>query len=94
MNDHAALAGLPSPILHGTCTLALAVGAALAWAAGDPTGDQPDSLRRVRARFSGMVTMPAELELRAWRDDARQVRFEVASGATVVLRDGRLDFTP
>jgi hypothetical protein len=48
-------------------------------------------LRRVRARFSGMVTMPSTLELRAWRPSAREVRFEVVGpGHAPVLRDGRL----
>ncbi|MDQ1466648.1 MAG: hypothetical protein QOH10_1063 [Actinomycetota bacterium] len=82
----AARAGLPAPILHGTCTLAMAVSTALAWA-----GVAPHRLRRVRARFAGMVTMPSTLELRVSQPSAHEVRFEVVGrDHSPVLRDGRL----
>jgi MaoC like domain. len=87
----AVAAGLAAPILHGTCTLAMATSAALTWAGTE----RPDALRRIRARFSGMVAMPSALELRVWRPSAHEVCFEVVdSDHAPVLRDGRLTFTP
>jgi acyl dehydratase len=88
----AVAAGLAAPILHGTCTLAMATSAALAWA-----GIDGRSLRRVRARFSGMVPMPATLELRLGRATAPEpaVHFTVVDADhSPVLSGGRLDFTP
>jgi acyl dehydratase len=91
----AARAGLPSPILHGTCTLALATSAAMEWVGAGATDHEPGALRRVRAHFAGMVTMPSRLELRVWRRVPHEVHFEVVDDLhTVVLRDGRLDFSP
>ncbi len=56
----AARAGLPSIILHGTATLALAVSRiVVAEAGGDPA-----RVGRVAGRFGGMVTMPSDLRLR------------------------------
>lgn len=83
----AAAAGLPAPILHGTCTLAMAMSAAFSWAGVAA----PDAPRRVRARFVGMVRMPSTLELRVTQPSARAIHFDVfdAQGAAV-LRDGRL----
>lgn len=86
--EHAAAraAGLPAPILHGTCTLGLATSAALAWA-----GIEGSALRRIRVRFSGMVAMPSTLAVRVWRSSAHELRFEVVdSDRQPVLRDGRL----
>jgi acyl dehydratase len=79
---YARAAGLPGIILHGTATLALSVSRLLAH-----YGLEPRSLRRVRCRFSGMVLMPATLEVRAARDQAT-VAFETAnpSGAPVITR--------
>jgi acyl dehydratase len=83
----AVAAGLPAPILHGTCTLAMATSAALAWVGVD----SPVAPRRVRARFTGMVRMPSTLELRVWRPSPPEVCFEVVdSDHTPVIRDGRL----
>jgi acyl dehydratase len=83
----AAAAGLPAPILHGTCTLAMATSAALALAGvADASGP-----RRITARFAGMVLMPSSLELRMTRRAERELRFEVfdPQGAAVI-RDGHL----
>lgn len=52
-------AGLPGLILHGTCTLALAVSALLRHA---PAG--PEHAVRVSARFSAMVAMPSTIRVR------------------------------
>ena len=52
-------AGLPDIILHGTATLALAVSRVLAYADADPR-----AVRRVSARFTGMVPLPGQFTLR------------------------------
>jgi len=53
-------AGLPTIILHGTATLALAVSQVLRHADIDPRG-----VRRVRSSFTGMVPLPSRLTVRA-----------------------------
>jgi acyl dehydratase len=52
-------AGLPDIILHGTATLALAVSRVLAFADADPR-----AVRRVSARFTGMVSLPSHVIVR------------------------------
>jgi acyl dehydratase len=52
-------AGLSDIILHGTATLALAVSRVLGHLAADPR-----AVRRVSARFTGMVRLPSGLTLR------------------------------
>src|SRR5262249_38609373 len=52
-------AGLPGIILHGTATLALAVSQVMRHAEVDPR-----AVRRVRARFTGMVPLPSRLSVR------------------------------
>jgi len=53
-------AGLPGVILHGTATLALACSRVIRRdLAGDPRG-----VREIRARFTGMVPVPARLAVR------------------------------
>jgi acyl dehydratase len=52
-------AGLPDIILHGTATLALAVSRVLEHLAADP-----GAVRRVSARFTGMVLLPSRLTVR------------------------------
>lgn len=52
-------AGLPDVILHGTATLALAVSRVLGHLAADPR-----AVRRVSARFTGMVPLPSRLTVR------------------------------
>ncbi|HEY5012942.1 MAG TPA: MaoC/PaaZ C-terminal domain-containing protein [Acidimicrobiia bacterium] len=82
----AVAAGLTAPILHGTCTLALATSAALAWAGIDRT-----TVRRIRVRFAGMVAMPSTIELRVARTSPHELHFDVVDSAgTPVLRDGRV----
>jgi acyl dehydratase len=81
-------AGLPDIILHGTATLALAVSRTLAHAGADPR-----AVRRVRARFTGMVRLPSRLTVRVERGpDGSGFAFDVAGedGASV-LGDGALD---
>ena len=51
--------GLPDIILHGTATLALAVSRVLAYMDADPR-----AVRRVSARFTGMVPLPSHLTVR------------------------------
>ena len=55
----ASAAGLPGIILHGTATLALAVSRVLGHLAADPR-----AVRRVSARFTGMVLLPGHLIVR------------------------------
>jgi len=74
--EYARAAGLPDIILHGTATLALSVSAL-----------SMKSVRRIRCRFAGMVTMPSMLTVHASRDgDA--VAFETwnARGDKVIER--------
>ena len=72
-------AGLPGPILHGTATLAMAVGRIVA---RDLDGE-PGRVREVAARFTGMVPMPARLALRRGPAAGGRLPFEVR------LADGR-----
>lgn len=73
-------AGLPGPILHGTATLALAVGRLVA----RDLGGVPGAVREVAARFTGMVPMPVRLALRRHPRAGDRLAFEVA------LADGRV----
>jgi acyl dehydratase len=85
----AAAAGLPSIILQGTATLALAVSRVVTTEAhGDP-----ERVRRIAGRLGAMVPMPSEIVVRIIERTATPagdaVRFEVrtANGAPAV-RDG------
>jgi acyl dehydratase len=73
---------LPDIILHGTATLALSVSRILKSLRANPA-----SVRRVRCRFSGMVTMPNTLRVHASRD-GDEIAFETrnADGQPVVER--------
>lgn len=95
-------AGLPAIILHGTATLAMAVSAMVEYLAdGDPT-----RVRRIRARFGAMVTLPSTIEIRVGDPgptaaDGRsvaghdQVPFEVVNQAgDLALRGGLVDIAP
>ena len=95
-------AGLPAIILHGTATLAMAISAVVEYVAdGDPT-----RVRRVRARFAAMVTLPSTIEIRVGDPgptaaDGRsvaghdQVPFEVLNQAgELALRGGLVDVAP
>jgi hydroxyacyl-ACP dehydratase HTD2-like protein with hotdog domain len=77
---YARAAGLPDIILHGTATLAFSVSRVLR------TLGLKD-VRRVRCRFSGMVTMPNTLTVHASRD-GDDIAFETrnAAGQAVVER--------
>jgi acyl dehydratase len=55
----AAMAGLPRIILHGTATLALAVSRVVELRAAT----DPARVRRIRARFGAMVSMPSEIRV-------------------------------
>ena len=66
-------AGLPGPILHGTATLALAVGRIVA---RDLDG-VPGRVRAVAARFSGMVPLPTRLALRRRPPAGDRLAFDV-----------------
>lgn len=85
-------AGLPSIILHGSATLALAVSRLVELEAG---GD-PRAVRRVAARFRAMVQVPQQLELRSWRVEPRLaeqcvVRFELSTeDGAPALSEGRM----
>lgn len=79
-------AGLPGIILHGTATLALAVSRVVA---RDVDGD-PAAVRRVTARFTGMVTLPSVVTVRGWA--GAPLAFDaVDGGGRPVLADGRLE---
>ena len=79
-------AGLPDIILHGTATLALAVSGILRH-----TGTDPRDVRRVTGRFTGMVSLPSRLTIRAAKaPEGRAFVFEAAGGGASVLRDGVL----
>jgi acyl dehydratase len=77
---YARAAGLPDIILHGTATLALSVSRVL-----QEFGIE--DIRRVRCRFTGMVTMPNTLTVHASRD-GDDIAFETrnAAGQAVVER--------
>jgi acyl dehydratase len=80
-------AGLPDIILHGTATLALAVSRVLEHLAADPR-----AVRRVSARFTGMVLLPSRLTVRlSGTADGKAVAFD-ASGqdGAFVLSAGTL----
>lgn len=82
----AARAGLPGIILHGTATLALAVGAVLDRA----PGLGPERVARIAGRFAAMVRLPQTLRLRIFAAETDgSVRFEVrTSTGEPALRNG------
>ncbi|MDA0225520.1 MAG: MaoC/PaaZ C-terminal domain-containing protein [Proteobacteria bacterium] len=82
---HAHAVGLPGIILHGTATLAVSVSKVLA-----AHGVDAAVVRRIRARFSGMVPMPSTLSLSAARDAGR-LYFEVRCAGVRVIADGLID---
>jgi acyl dehydratase len=64
-------AGLSSPILHGTATLALAVSRVVERElAGEPR------VREIRARFTGMVPLPSAFTVRGGGRDGDAIRFD------------------
>jgi len=82
-------AGLPSIILHGTATLALAVSRIVE----SEARNDPARIGRVAGRFGAMVTMPSTLTVRVLgrKDSAESasVFFEVLNGeGRIAIRDG------
>jgi acyl dehydratase len=78
-------AGLPGLILHGTATLALSVSRVVA----RDLGGDPTLVRGVSARFTGMVSMPSTLVVRARDADHARIPFDaVDSAGRSVLADG------
>ena len=73
-------AGLPSIILHGTATLAMAVSRII----GSAAGKDPTRIERVAGRFGAMVTMPSTITVRVIaRDDSARgtvMFFETLNG--------------
>ncbi len=64
--------GLPGLILHGTCTLALAVSKVV-----NEYNVNPSRVLRIGCRFSGMVPMPSTLTLAVRQSHPEGVSFEV-----------------
>ena len=91
----AAMAGLSGIILHGTATLALAVSRVIETrAALDPAG-----VRRIRACFGAMVSMPSEIRVRIGARVSTAagdiVRFEVENAeGDLAVRDGVVVVAP
>jgi acyl dehydratase len=82
----AARAGLPGIILHGTATLALAVGIVV----DEVLAGDPERVARVAVRFTAMVRLPSVIRVQIFptRSDGA-VRFDVVnSDGQVALRDG------
>ena len=78
-------AGLPGLILHGTATLALAVSRVVA----RELGGDPMAVRGVSGRFTGMVTMPSTLVVRARETTDARLAFDAVDFAgRTVLVDG------
>jgi acyl dehydratase len=83
---HARRAGLPGIILHGTATLALSISRALAACDADPA-----KACRVQCRFTGMVRMPATLEVQGARQ-GKNLTFDThAHGGEAVISRGRIE---
>ena len=84
-------AGLPAIILHGTATHALAISEAVnRWAGGDPA-----RVRRVTARFGGMVRLPSTLTIATVHDSGRVVDLTVRNEAgEAAVRDARVVLDP
>jgi acyl dehydratase len=70
-------AGLPGLILHGTATLALAVSRVVA----RELGGDPELVRGVAARFTGMVPMPSVVTVRGYESDQGTFPFDVVDAA-------------
>jgi acyl dehydratase len=77
-------AGLDQIVLHGTATLAMAVTDVV----GRHADGDPERVRRIRARFGAMVTMPSTIELRVGAPVPAAAGHEVAFA--VANEDGDL----
>ncbi|MEO8723758.1 MAG: MaoC/PaaZ C-terminal domain-containing protein [Sphingobium sp.] len=62
--DAARAAGFHEPILHGLCTFGICQRAILS----QFTGFEPDRLKHIEARFTGIVYPGESLRIEAWRD--------------------------
>jgi acyl dehydratase len=82
----AARAGLPGIILHGTATLALAVGAVV----DDALAGDPERVERIAARFTAMVRLPSSIRVQIFPAQLDgNVRFDVLNAeGQIALRDG------
>ena len=69
-------AGLPDIILHGTATLAMAVGKIV----DEFANSQPQRIRRLGGRFSAMVLMPSTITLQTYQQD-NIVSYQVLNAA-------------
>jgi acyl dehydratase len=83
--------GLPDVILHGMCTLAMCGQAVFAL-----SGEDPERLRRIAARFVRPVFLGSELMVSAYKlgfgQPGRAVGFEASSRRKAVILDGRAEF--
>lgn len=78
-------AGLPSIILHGTATLALAVSQVVE---SEADGD-PSRVNRIAGRFGAMVPMPSELKMRIVARDESGAFFDaLTSEGKPAIRNG------
>jgi len=78
-------AGLPAIVLHGTATLALAVSRVVA----RDLGGEASAVRGVRARFTGLVTLPSTLVVRGRGRRGAEILFDaVDGGGRPVLGEG------
>jgi acyl dehydratase len=82
----AARAGLPGIILHGTATLALAVGVVV----DEALGGDPERVERIAVRFTAMVRLPSRIRVRIFPPEPDGgVRFDVLNAeGRVALCDG------
>ncbi|MFT4974504.1 MAG: acyl dehydratase [Myxococcota bacterium] len=85
----AAAAGLPSVILHGLCTMAMA-----GRSVTDAVGASPRELHRLGVRFAGLVFNGATLQTRIWHGPTRDHRFAVFDGPRPVITSGIAEFRP
>jgi acyl dehydratase len=83
-------AGLSGIILHGVCSLAVAVAVA-----AELTNEDVTRLRTVEARFSAPVVVPADLAVSAARHPGcGDVAFEARANQRLVVAGGRAAFGP
>ncbi len=79
--------GLPNIILQGTCTLAKSVNLLL----NTRYGDRPLKIKRISAKFTGMVVPPASLTVRMLTSEQDLVCFDVINQAGEgIIRGGRV----
>jgi acyl dehydratase len=78
-------AGLADPILHGTATLALSVSRLVA----RDLGGAAERVREIRARFTGMVALPASFTVRGGARQGSTITFDaVGPDGAPVLSQG------